>query len=214
MAIKPIKSIKGPMRAGSRAIEDADAPTRPKIPRVALPPLPKGLSFDGGRLMRNGKPLGQVVREAATSDPAQLSAIARELEAYKKARLARRNRLARHYPGAAAREDDVLGVLFAACDAHIEQIGRHIQKRYDRTRDGFAVEFDENGQLILNGMNIHAFVTQVRSAPSDRSRLFLKGVKTRLGHVLENRSGSGLYEKLREVIMGLLAEIDTILAAK
>jgi hypothetical protein len=213
MQIKPVRMVKSVTRTGSRAIEDADAPVRPKVRHAAPPPLPKGLTFADGRLTRDGRPFGQVIRAAATQDPALLSALARELEAYKKARLARRNRLAREYPRVVAQEDDELGVLFAVCDAHIEQIGRHIQKRYDQTRDGFAVEFDENGQLILNGMNVHAFVASCKTAPSEKSRVFLKGVRTRLGRVLENRSGSSLYEKLRDVITGLIAEIDSFLNA-
>lgn len=209
--IKPVKLVKSVTGTANQGVHDSDVVNRPRIRLTPpTPPAPQGLDFSGDRMLYAGRDMSEVVRDMARDNPQALAALASELEDFKKRRLQRRNQSVAKNPRLASREDEELSRAFAACDAHIEQVGRHIQRRFSQTRDGFAVEFDEDGQLIMNGMNIHALIERCRSDATEKSRLFLKGIRARLGHMLANKSGTPVYEKLRGVVEELSREIDAL----
>ncbi|OVE82360.1 hypothetical protein BVY03_01065, partial [bacterium K02(2017)] len=107
--------------------------------------------------------------------------------------------------------DEDVATIMALCDAYIKKISELIKKRFDDTNDGMSLNFDENDQLILNGMNIHAFVEQCRINPNPKSIIFLKGIKTRLELVLERKTSSRNYVHIKEVIMVLFDQIKKII---
>lgn len=214
-AIKPIKLVKPVSGSARQEIDDSSAqPSRAARVQsiISVPVKADGIDFAGGRMVLNGQEMSDVIRGMVENQPSTLAALASQIEDYKKKRLRRRNQLVAKNPQLAKKEDEELGKLFAACDAHIEQIGRHIQRRFNQTRDGFAVEFDEDGQLIMNGMNIHALIERSRTDATEKSRLFLKGIRRRLELMLANKSGTPAFEKIRDVVEILTKDIDNLIS--
>ncbi len=107
-----------------------------------------------------------------------------------------------------------LGQLSALVDAYIAKIFRILKRKYDETKDGLSFHLDEEGQLNINGMNINAFIEMARVYPTDKARLFLKGLKNRLGLILTNKSGSASYDKIFDITTRLFQDIDRLIAEK
>jgi hypothetical protein len=104
-----------------------------------------------------------------------------------------------------------LNALYTLCENHITKIGEVLKGRYDETQSGLKINFDDEGQLILNGMNINMFIENCRDNPTPKAKLFLKGIRGRLNHVLENKANARNFERIQEVIFELLDEIDSLL---
>ncbi|EKD50505.1 MAG: hypothetical protein ACD_62C00523G0003 [uncultured bacterium] len=210
MEIKPIKKVRTVHYSG---IEQEDFLQRPQI-KTTLKDNPQATGFEYAqrRLYWNGQEVGQVIRETATQNPQMLAKLANDLETFKDDAAKRRKRrffwsrkLIKEF------SDDDLGVILSLCDAYILRISELIKERYDQTKDGMNVVFDESGQLLLNGMNIHSLIENCRENPTEKSLVFLKGIRSRLGHVLQNKINSRNYDRIQEVVKGLLGDIEKIL---
>lgn len=102
--------------------------------------------------------------------------------------------------------------LAALVEAYIEKIMRQLKRQYDETADGLSYTLDEDGQLILNGMNVTSFVQMAGEFSTQKAKIFLKGLKTRLGTILSNKHGNHNYEKIYEASMKLFEQIDAEIA--
>lgn len=214
MSIKPLKKVSGIKRANV-TLDDILQTAGVKEAR----PAPEGklddFSLVGRQLYYQGQTVGDLIKKMATENPQFLSQLANELEKFreestqkKKTRFFKFKKTTQD-----AYTDEELGVIHGLCDAYILKISELVRQRYDQTKDGFNVTFDENQQLILNGLNIHAIIERCREKPESKSLLFLKGIRERLMVVLQNKSASKNYERLKEVIDQLCEEIDGVLEA-
>ncbi|MBF0104339.1 MAG: hypothetical protein HQM16_03320 [Deltaproteobacteria bacterium] len=215
MEIKPIKKIKS---VGQERISPDNYLKRIPFNTPLTSSNRQTVAFVNHRLYFEGKEMGEAINACMQNTPHHLSQMAAELEAFKEACLKKRKNkknkrglLGILSTNPEGYDEDELAVIFALSDAYIKKISDLIKKRYDETKDGINLVFDENAQLIINSMNIHAFVDQCRASPNPKSLLFLKGVRSRLAHVLENKVSSRNYERIRDVILELFKEIDEIL---
>ncbi|MBU0506900.1 MAG: hypothetical protein ABII18_11545 [bacterium] len=209
-----IKSLKKVRRVRYSSIAQDDYTQRPQIkaPRKQQG-YPDTLSYSNRRLYYEGQEIGELIRDTAMNNPQLLSPLANELEAFRKNSLKRRKKRtfwSRKEKGEFS--DDDLGVIFSLCDAYIARISEFIKQRYDATTDGLSVLFDENNQLILNGMNIHAFLENCHDNLNEKSCIFLKGIRARLERVLNNKSNSRNFDRIQDVVLELFTEIDALLA--
>ena len=207
MGIKPIKSVKS---VKNSQIEQEDFLQRPTLKKNYFTyNLSQKVSYNNGKILYDGQDALKAITEAAISNPQLLSHIASELEKFKKDTLKRTKKL--FFKNKSELSDAEVATILAICDAYITKISELIKNRYDETKDGLSVHFDENGQLLLNGINIHAFVHNSRNHQTDKSQLFLKGIKNRLEFVLKNKTNNRNYDRLRSVILELIEEINLLL---
>jgi hypothetical protein len=203
MEIKPPRLIKNVSHSGVDADDLLHKPG-PKFQKTSLGQ--SAFSFHNDKLVMNGKDVGQLIAECVQKNPQMPSQLAGEIEEFKRLNLKRRKKKTTQ-----GRDDDEISKIFALCDAYLMRISELIKKQYDQTKDGVSVFFDEDGQLSLNGMNVHALVEKCRDDPNPKALLFLKGVRNRLNHILENRSNNANFERLQLVILKLMDEIGKIL---
>lgn len=210
MEIKPVKKVK-PVKQSQ--ISTDDFMRRPKIKSPPLQPGEARMEFVNRQILMDGKEVGKFIKDTSMENPALLSKIASELEKFKKRCLKKRKKKFRLFSKQPEEEydEEQLSVIFALCDAYIARVSELIKKRYEETKDGLSLIFDDEGNLILNGMNIHALVQQCEENPNPKSITFLKGIKARLELVLETKVNSRNYEHIHEVILKLFEKIDKIL---
>lgn len=210
MEIKPIRKIK---RVRQSHVTTDDLLRWPRIksePAVAGEPR---MEFVGRQLFFNGREVGEIIRDQGRTNPQALAPLANALEAFKEraAKKSKKKRLFGWGRERAGYTDKDMAAIAALCDAYIARIGEEIKRQYDQTKEGLNVFFDENGQLILNGINIHALIAQCGASPNPKSLAYLKGVRARLAHVLENKVASRNYDRIRDVVLQLFGDIDAIL---
>lgn len=153
-------------------------------------------NFLNGKILMNKQDLSKLISENLTHLSASYwTQIARRLDEYRQWAL-------RHIS-----DPEQLAVFAALVHAFLNKIGGRLKRKFDEKVDGISFHFEE-GQLLLNGINIHAFVEMSRKHPTQKARIFLKGLKNRLGLMLSNRHGNPNYEKLHDVVEDLMHEID------
>lgn len=205
MEIKPVKPA-----SKTSAVEPGAAKAS------ATPELkaPQGQwNFINGRIEVNGQDVADIISQTKGRHSSFLSDLARDLEAFRNHYIRRNIRRRRKRIGKKEILEEIdptgqLGHLSALVDAYIAKIMRQLKRQYDQTADGLFCEVDEDGQLILNGMNVNAFIQTARNHPNDKARLFLKGIRGRLAYVLENKRRTASFERLKEVVQKLFDEID------
>lgn len=210
MEIKPIKIFKPVDQSG---INNEELLRQPSVrTRGAELPNKTGFAFTQGKLSFDGRDVGQMITETAKQTPQALAQIAGALEQFKKDSLKRKMQAYRRLKIRKNVEDDEeLGLIYALCDAYLAKISDLLKRRYDEKTSGLTLHFDENGQFILNGMNIPAFIARCRDDPNPKSLTFLRGIRTRLNFVLRSQDGNRNYEMIQDVVRGLLEEIEAIL---
>lgn len=209
MEIKPTRPIKNVDQSGVDADDLLEKPTI-KFQKTSIGK--SAFSFTNNKLAFEGKDVGQMIAETAKQNPHLLAEVAGGLERFKEECLKRKKNFFKSKgKKEASHTDEELGQIFALCDAYITRIGELIKKQYDQTQDGMTVTLDEDGQLNLNQMNVHALVERCREDPNPKALVFIKGVRSRLNRLLENRSNSSKFDRMRDVILDLLKEVDSIL---
>lgn len=114
---------------------------------------------------------------------------------------------------ASQRHSDQLMRFEKVIDALLMKLLGKLKKFYDQKISGLSWTMEE-GQLILNGVNVQSFLSLYRIRKTDKARRFLRGLRGRLAALLENRRESPDYERIRDVVQGLYQEIDMELAAE
>lgn len=215
MEIKPIKLVQRVKQA-----EVPDSRIHKELPSVKTPlTLPSGrFHFAKGELILNGKNIGTIIEEAVEPSTAFWSQLANDLNIFLEQSLRKQALQKKRKKGdkgvfAGQEIEDIdptgeLGHLAALVEAYIAKIMRILKRKYDETADGLSYTLDEDGQLILNGMNVNSFVIMAQQYPSDKAKLFLKGLKNRLSVILSNKGGNPNYEKIRDATLNLFKEID------
>lgn len=210
MEIKPIKRLKSVKQSG---VNTGDVLNRPQIKSGPIAPPKESIGFQGRQLVFAGKNMGVHIQHLNETNPMLLSKLANDLEHFKsevEKRTKRKRRLLSFFD-VPEFSDEEIGQIHALCDAYITKISELIQKRYDETRDGFHMEFDLDGQLILNGMNVHGLIQQCEENPNPKSLLFLKGVKARLERLRETKRGNRNFERIEEIVNELIKRCAALL---
>ncbi len=148
----------------------------------------------------NQQELSQLISENLTHLAASYwSDLAHRLEDYRRWAMGR------------VRDPEQLAIFAAVIHALLQKLGGRLKKKFDETVDGLAFSLEE-GQLLLNGINVHAFIQMAQKNPTQKAKIFLKGLKNRLGILLSNRLGNPSYERIRDVAEELFSQIDVELA--
>ncbi len=212
MEFKPTKKVTRVSRAGV-TLDDVLRAAGVHSPHTEDTGDYDDFALIGRQLTYQGQELGAFIQKTSQENPQLLSQIASELEKFRDR--CTRKKKTRFFQfkktTVDAYSDDELSVIYALCDAYVLKISELVKRRYDQTKDGLNVTFDEWGQLVLNGLNIHAVIEQCRTNPSEKSLMFLKGIRARLMIVLQNKADSKNYERLKDVIDKLCEEIDAML---
>lgn len=209
MPFKPVKKIKGVKQAG---VSGKDLLRRPKVPQFSAEPAKESFGLRNRQLVFAGKEVGRYIQDVARENPALLAQVAAELEKFRDESLKKRKKKFSFFKRQEHPEysEEEIGQIFALCDAHIQRISELIQKRYQDQQDGYSLEFLDNGQLLLNGMNMHELVAQCRDNPNQKSLIFLKGIQGRLNRVLESKIQSRNYDRIKAVVLELLKQTHDI----
>ncbi len=180
---------------------------QPSIQEQALTPQSWMFSMDGsnfdfmaGRILMNKQDLVKMIAENLSHlAPSYWSDVSRKLEAYR--RWAMDN----------IKDPEQLALFAAMLHGILTKISGRLKRKFDETVDGIAFYIEE-GQLLLNGINVHAFIEMAKRHPTQKARIFLKGLQTRLGLVLGNRGGNNRYDRIRGLVQELSLQIDEELA--
>ncbi|HCU23955.1 MAG TPA: hypothetical protein DF383_02975 [Deltaproteobacteria bacterium] len=118
-------------------------------------------------------------------------------------------RLARYRDWATLHVDDPdgLAAFSALLHAFLTKIYGRVKKKFDETLDGVSFHL-EDGQLLLNGVNVNAFLEMAKRHRTEKARIFLKGLRNRLAILQSNRSGNPNYEKIRQTVDFLATAIE------
>lgn len=159
-------------------------------------------NFKNGRILLNNQDLSKFISENLSHLGASYWAqTARKLENYRQWAM-------RH-----VQDPEQLAVFAALVHAFLSKIGGRLKRKFDETVDGLSFHY-EGDQLLLNGINVNAFVEMAKRNPTAKARIFLKGLKNRLGLMLSNRLSNLNYEKMRGIVEALCAQIDEELSKK
>ena len=158
-----------------------------------------------------GKDLSTFIKENSKNNPAVFSAIARELEMFrqKKDKEMRKKFVKKQLTNEV--EDEISHIL-ALCDAHLARLAELMQNRYANLSTGCELEFDENGQLLLNGVNVPIALARYRDTRNPNARLYLQGLAQRLYFVLGQTHKNRTYSRLQDTLTSLYQDIVTELS--
>src|SRR5436190_10659763 len=161
----------------------------PRIDSLPLPeretgrPPPKGWQFEvqgqkfdfqGGKILLNGQNLAQLISDNLTHLGANYwTTLSKRLAQY------------RDYATVSVDDPESLGQFFALLHAFLTKIYGRIKKKFDETIDGVSFHL-EDVQLLLNGVNVHAFIRMAKKKRTDKARIFLKELRNRLAVLQSN----------------------------
>jgi hypothetical protein len=114
---------------------------------------------------------------------------------------------------ALGKDSDQFGRLDAVVEALLGKILGCLKKTYDQKMSGLSWTL-QNGQLILNGINIRSFLALYRLRKTDKARKFLKGLREKLVLLMENRQESPDYDRIHDVVEELHREIEEELSSE
>lgn len=158
----------------------------------------QGQKFDyqGGKILMNNQNLAQFISENLTHLGAQYwTALTRRLATY------------RDWATLHVDDPEALAKFSALLHAFLTKIFGRIKKKFDETIDGVSFHL-EDGQLLLNGVNVNAFLEMAKKHRTEKGRIFLKGMRNRLAILQSNRGGNPNYEKIRETVERLSSAIE------
>lgn len=189
-----IRNVRIPPRIDQLPLSEQETREAPKGWQFEV----EGQKFDflKGKLQYNGQDLAQHISENLT-----------HLGANYWTGLSKRLALYRDYATLNVDDPEALGKFIALIHAFLTKIYGRIKKKFDETIDGVAFHL-EDGQLLINGVNVHACLKMAQKRRTKKGRIFLKGLRGRLAVLQSNRSGNPSYEKIRETVEALASAID------
>ncbi|HKY62936.1 MAG TPA: hypothetical protein VJR29_05920 [bacterium] len=158
----------------------------------------QGQRFDyrNGQILLNNQNLAHLIGENITHLSAQYwTTLSRRLARY------------RDWATISVDDPEALAKFSALLHALLTKIFGRIKKKFDQTIDGVSFHL-EDGQLLLNGVNVNAFLEMARKRRTEKGRVFLKGLRNRLALLQSNRNGNPNYEKIRETVERLANAIE------
>lgn len=175
-------------------------PERPTVPDRDLTFYRDGMrwTFSSGRVLVDGLDVDRLI----TDNPENVGffmGIAESLNDYRKRIVAAR------------RSKDEFARFESAVEGLLSKLLGKLKKFYDQKMSGMNWTL-QNGQFIMNGINVGSFLALYRLRKTDKAKKFLKGLKSKLAALLENRCESPDYERVREAIQQLYDEVSAELA--
>lgn len=169
-------------------------------------------TYQNNKISFQGKDLSTFIKESSKNNPAVFSAIARELEMFrqKKDKELRKKFVKKQLTNET--EDEISHIL-ALCEAHLARLAELMQNRYANLSTGCELEFDEHGQLLLNGVNVPVALARYRDTRNPNARLYLQGLAQRLYFVLGQTHKNRTYSRLQDTLTNLYQDIVTELSA-
>ena len=164
----------------------------------SLPPPDRDLSyyeegmrwnFSRGKILLDGLDVNELVSGSDVEVSSWLG-IAGGLDNYRKKILA------------SARPQDQFTRFEAVIEALLGKIFGRVKRVYDQKTTGLRWSLEE-GQLILNGINVRSLLALYRVRKTEKARKFLEGLRDKLALLLQNPAG----EKIREMVQDLHAEL-------
>ncbi len=146
-------------------------------------------SFSGGKILLDGLDVNELVSGSEIEVSSWLG-IAGGLDNYRKKILA------------SARPQDQFTRFEAVIEALLGKIFGRVKRVYDQKTTGIRWSLEE-GQLILNGINVRSLLALYRVRKNEKARKFLEGLRDKLALLLQNPAG----EKIRGVVQDLHAEL-------
>jgi len=146
-------------------------------------------TFSEGKILLDGQEVNRMISGTET-DVSLWLGMAAGLNEYRKGILAR------------SRGSDRLSRFEGVIEALLTKIFGRLKRVYDQKTTGVAWKI-ENGQLIINGINVRSFLAFYRLRPTVRARTFLEGLRRRLHLLLEGTAN----EKIHGMVLELCDEI-------
>jgi hypothetical protein len=191
-----IKDIRVPPRIDSLPLGEQEIPHRPPSEGWKLEIQGQVFDYKGGNILLNRQNLAQLIQENLT-----------HLSANYWTTLSRRLAVYRDWASLSIDDPETLGQFLAQLHAFLTKIYGRIKKKFDETIDGVSFHLEE-GQLLLNGVNVNAVLDMAKRHRTPKAKIFLKGVRQRLLVLQNNRSGNVNYEKIRDTVDLLAQAID------
>lgn len=191
-----IKDIRVPPRIDSLPLSEQEVRQRPSSQTWQLEIQGQIFDYKGGKVLLNKQNLAELIQENLT-----------HLNASYWTTLSRRLAMYRDWATLSVEDPESLAQFVALVHAFLTKIFGRIKKKFDETIDGVSFHL-EDGQLLLNGVNVNAFLEMARRHRTDKGRIFLKGLRQRLLVLQSNRSGNPNYEKVRDTVDRLANAID------
>lgn len=151
-------------------------------------------TFEEGHILVDGYDVNPVIAEEETT-VSTLVGLASGLDDYKK----RMELFPVKPPGT--------GKFMALADALLEKILGKVKKVYDDKIFGVTWKLTGN-ELLVNGVNVHAFLKLYRLRPTEKAQTFLKGLKAKVETLIVNPSGNFRNENAHVLLRQLKREID------
>ena len=95
----------------------------------------------------------------------------------------------------------------AKVDALIERVLSRVKKIYDDKIFGLAWKL-KGDDLIVNGVNVHAFLAMYQVRKTEKAYRFLMGLHHKIERLIANPSGHWRNERARASLLRLRHEID------
>ncbi|MDO8462557.1 MAG: hypothetical protein Q7S98_06870 [Deltaproteobacteria bacterium] len=174
-------------------------PETPYYPDSALTFVREGQrwTFNNGRVYLEGHDVGSLIADGKLG-VSYWVAIAEGLNDYKKK------------VGTSAREVIGFAKFAALIDALLEKILGQMRKNYNEKIFGLKWQL-QDGQFILNGINVRSFLALYRLRKTEKAKRFLKGLRGKLASIQGGARGNSDYEKVQDVVDDLVQEIDETL---
>ncbi len=150
-------------------------------------------TFEEGHILIDGYDVAPVINQEEPTIRT-LVGMASGLDEYKR----HNERLAHRRPG--------VGKLVAMADALIERVMGRVKKIYDDKIFGVKWKL-KGGDLIVNGVNIHAFLALYQVRKTEKAYQYLVGLQGKIDKLIANPSGSWRNEKVRASLLQLRREI-------
>ncbi|MCB1214654.1 MAG: hypothetical protein KDK66_04175 [Deltaproteobacteria bacterium] len=155
----------------------------------------ENFDFKKGKLLLNGQDLAEHVSTNLS-----------QMGAYYWTNLARRLGRYRDWAMLHVEDTEALGRLFGLVNALLAKVYGRIKKKFNETIQGVSFHL-EDGELIINGINVGACLSMVQKKRSQKGKIFLKGLRGRLTVLLENHGHSSV-EHIRDTLENFAAKID------
>jgi len=168
--------------------------------------LDADFSYQDNRLYFQDKDLGAFIRQNLANHPVIFAKLASELEFYRKKQEQHRQKLLKNNRLSSKTDAQIEHVL-ALCEAYLARLADLVQNRYASLSTGCEVECDEEGQLILNGIDVKAVLQNYRDTRNPNAHVYLQGLARRLYFVLGQTHKNRLYSRLQDTISDLYQDI-------
>lgn len=204
-----IENLFSPVHMHTTA-SDTRLGAKPDSAPAPLPLLKPG-NGTSSQILYNGECLKSLIRQAARTQPDLLAHLSGELKRLKDRLQNKPLKNTGSHPFTFTHAVDP-DTMISLCEMYLGLIAEKLKARYERTQSGLDVEVDEDGQLILNGINVTLLILKCQRHLTSASRVYLKGIGLRLNLLMGNSGHRSVQDKLFDIISTHQMAINTLLS--